>query len=98
MSKSYSILSDREITNLALDKAMIVPFVSHNVHVEDSYPDGESAVKWRKVLSYGVTSYGYDLRLSAKDFRIFSKKAGAVVDPKAIDEACREQLRAGCGY
>lgn len=36
----------------------------------------------RKVISYGLSSYGYDLRLSAKDFRVFRHIPGTIVDPK----------------
>lgn len=36
----------------------------------------------RNVLSYGLTSFGYDLRLSENDFRIFQRVPGEVVDPK----------------
>lgn len=36
------------------------------------------------VISYGLSSYGYDLRLSASDFRIFRHIPGTVVDPKCF--------------
>jgi dCTP deaminase len=36
----------------------------------------------RKVISYGLSSYGYDIRLSPKDFRIFRHIPGTVIDPK----------------
>lgn len=36
----------------------------------------------RKVLSYGASSYGYDIRLSPKEFLIFKHIPGTVVDPK----------------
>lgn len=39
----------------------------------------------RHVLSYGTSSYGYDLRLSPKDFRIFRHVPGTVMDPKAFN-------------
>ena len=38
--------------------------------------------QYRKVLSYGLSSFGYDLRLSPKDFRVFRHIPGAVIDPK----------------
>jgi dCTP deaminase len=34
------------------------------------------------VISYGLSSYGYDIRLSDKDFRIFRHLPGEIVDPK----------------
>lgn len=41
----------------------------------------------RKVLSFGQSSYGYDVRLS-EEIRIFSNIASAIVDPKNFDERC----------
>ena len=37
------------------------------------------------VISFGSSSYGYDIRLSPKDFRIFCRKPGQIVDPKNFD-------------
>ncbi len=39
----------------------------------------------RGVISYGVSSYGYDMRV-AREFKIFTNALSAVVDPKAFDE------------
>jgi len=39
----------------------------------------------RRVISYGLSSYGYDLRLSPEDFRIFRHIPGTVVDPKRFN-------------
>jgi len=39
------------------------------------------------VISYGLSSYGYDLRLSPSDFRIFRHIPGTVVDPKNFNPA-----------
>ncbi|MEA5570544.1 dCTP deaminase [Calothrix sp. UHCC 0171] len=36
----------------------------------------------RRVISYGLSSYGYDIRLSPKEFRIFRHIPGTVIDPK----------------
>lgn len=44
-----------------------------------------------RVISYGLGSYGYDIRLSPKDFRVFRRVAGAVVDPKDFDARSLEQ-------
>jgi dCTP deaminase len=49
-----SILCDLEIKDLALNHEMISPFVDHMVKEEEG----------RRVLSYGLGSYGYDIRLS----------------------------------
>lgn len=39
-----------------------------------------------KILSYGCSSYGYDLSLSPNDFKIFQHVPGTVMDPKAFNE------------
>lgn len=39
------------------------------------------------VISFGLSSYGYDIRLSPEDFRIFRHVPGTVVDPKAFQAA-----------
>lgn len=38
-----------------------------------------------KVLSYGASSFGYDIRLSPKEFKIFRHVPGGVVDPKRFN-------------
>ena len=56
-------------------RGMIMPFESTLVRKADGRP----------VLSYGLSSYGYDIRLSAHDFRIFRHVPGTVVDPKKFN-------------
>lgn len=68
------ILNDRQIKALA-KSGMIQPFTDHQVRVNGD----------RRLLSYGLSSYGYDLSLSAKDFRIFRHIPGSVVDPKRFN-------------
>jgi dCTP deaminase len=50
-------------------------------------PGQVRAVDGKKVISYGTSSYGYDIRVT-DEFRIFTPATGrlTVVDPKAIDE------------
>ena len=55
------ILNDKQINHLAETTEMITPFEKQLV----------STINNRKVVSYGLSSYGYDIRLSEKDFRIF---------------------------
>lgn len=69
------LLPDWEIKRLAEEEGMIYPFVDHKVR---SHKD-------RQVVSYGLSSYGYDLRLSPKEFKIFHHIPGAVVDPKSFN-------------
>jgi dCTP deaminase len=65
-----SVKSDRWIRKMALEQKMIEPFV-------------ESQVR-QGVISYGVSSYGYDIRVG-REFKVFTNVYGAVVDPKAFD-------------
>ena len=61
------VMADRWIRRMALDHAMIEPFI------EAQKRDG--------VISYGLSSYGYDARV-ADEFKIFTNVDSAVVDPK----------------
>ncbi len=71
-----SIKSDRWIRRLAREKGMIEPFVDSQVRQVDAHG--------RKVISYGVSSYGYDMRV-APEFKIFTNALSAIVDPKVFD-------------
>jgi dCTP deaminase len=70
-----SILADTEIRRLALGQEMIKPFVDRQVRQLDG---GERAI------SYGLSSYGYDLRV-ADEFKVFTNVFNTVVDPKNFD-------------
>jgi dCTP deaminase len=72
-----SVLADWEIKKLAEEEEMIVPFVDHLVNKENN----------RKLLSYGLSSYGYDIRLSPKQCLIFGKIQSGDCDPKDFDPA-----------
>lgn len=67
------IKNDIWITEKA-NQGMIQPF----------HPELVRRVNDTPVISYGLSSYGYDLRLSASDFRIFRHIPGTVVDPKCF--------------
>jgi dCTP deaminase len=67
---AMSIKSDRWIRRMATEHRMIEPFA------DDQIRDG--------VISYGVSSYGYDMRV-APEFKIFTNALSAIVDPKAFD-------------
>jgi dCTP deaminase len=66
------IKNDLWIIHQSKFKAMIHPFVPELVREADG----------DRRISYGVSSYGYDIRLSDKDFRIFRHIPGTVIDPK----------------
>lgn len=66
-----SIKADHWIKRMVEEQNMIDPFVDKQVH--------------KGVVSYGLTSYGYDLRV-APEFKVFTNVHSAVVDPKHFDE------------
>ena len=65
-----AIRSDRWIRRMAEEHGMIEPFEAGQVR------DG--------VISYGLSSFGYDIRV-ASDFKVFTDVHSVVVDPKAFD-------------
>ena len=70
-----TIKSDRWIRDMARREQMIEPFVPEQVrHLDDE-----------RVISYGVSSYGYDVRCAA-EFKVFTNIHSAIVDPKNFDE------------
>ncbi len=64
------IKSDRWIRQMALEQGMIKPFEERQVRAGG--------------ISYGLSSYGYDLRI-ADEFKIFTNINNTIVDPKAFD-------------
>lgn len=66
--------SDRWIEEKARE-GMIKPFLPELIRRWDA----------RKVISFGLSSYGYDLRLSDREFLVMKRQPGAIVDPKAFD-------------
>ncbi|MGL5719398.1 MAG: dCTP deaminase [Alphaproteobacteria bacterium] len=68
---SQSLKNDLWITEMA-QQGMIEPFIPRLIRSTES----------QSVISYGLSSYGYDIRLSPKDFRVFCHIPGTVVDPK----------------
>ena len=65
-----SIKSDKWIKQMALEKEMIQPFINTQVK-KDS-------------ISYGLSSYGYDIRVS-DEYKIFTNINNCMVDPKHFD-------------
>ena len=74
-----SIKSDAWIKRMALQHRMIEPFVEQQVR--------------EGVVSYGVSSYGYDIRV-ADEFKVFTNINSTVIDPKAFDSRSFVDLKA----
>ena len=95
-----SLKSDRWIHRMAVEHGMIEPFEAHQVRYRAERQDnsgrqensgrqddsgGRDDSASERVISYGLSSYGYDLRVS-DEFKIFTNVHGSVVDPKTFDE------------
>jgi len=73
--------NDRWIIEQA-KQGMIAPFESSVIR--EVCDKGQMGF-WRKTISYGTGSYGYDLRLAPHDFRIFRHCPGKIVNPKQFN-------------
>jgi dCTP deaminase len=70
-----SIKSDVWIKRMSREHALIDPFEERLVRsIED-----------RRVISSGLSSYGYDCRLARDEFKVFSPVTGTEIDPKNFD-------------
>lgn len=69
-----ALKADQWIARMAEQHGMIEPFVANQVRY----------VNEQKIVSYGTSSYGYDVRC-ANEFKIFTNINSAIVDPKAFD-------------
>ena len=70
-----SIKSDKWIRRMAASHGMIEPFEPGQVREVDG----------KRIVSYGTSSYGYDIRCS-REFKIFTNINATIVDPKHFDE------------
>ena len=66
-----SIQSDKWISKMAKEHQMIDPFCNQQIRHHDDNP----------IISYGVSSYGYDVRC-AREFKVFTNINSSIVDPK----------------
>ncbi len=73
---SMAIKSDRWIEKMAREQGMIAPFEQGQMRENEQ----------GRIISYGVSSYGYDVRC-ANEFKIFTNINSAIVDPKVFDES-----------
>ena len=74
-----SIKSDAWIKKMASEHGMIEPFVEGQVR--------------EGVVSYGVSSYGYDIRV-ADEFKVFTNINTTLIDPKSFDPRSFVDLKA----
>jgi len=69
-----SIKSDKWIRKMAVEQGMISPFEPNQVR----------EVNGQRIVSYGTSSYGYDIRC-ADEFKLFTNINSTIVDPKNFD-------------
>ena len=69
-----SIKSDNWIRKMAQEHGMILPFEPGQIREQNN----------QKIISYGTSSYGYDVRC-ADEFKIFTNINSSIVDPKRFD-------------
>lgn len=72
-----ALLSDEEIKVLVAKHKMIHPYADQLVKQCDD----------KKIVSYGTSSYGYDLRV-ADEFKVFTNVNSSIIDPKNFKEDC----------
>ena len=77
------IHADSWIRRMALEHGMIEPFEDKLIRRKE----GDTPV-----ISYGLSSYGYDLRV-ADEFKVFTNVYSAIVDPKAFDDRSFVDMR-----
>jgi dCTP deaminase len=80
---SMSIKSDKWIRRMAEQHGMIEPFEPHQVKEMNGH----------KIVSYGTSSYGYDIRCS-REFKLFTNINSTIVDPKNFDPNSFVQVEA----
>lgn len=71
-----SVCPDSWIRRMATERGMIEPFVENQVKELEG---------GARAISYGLSSYGYDLRVS-NEFKVFTNVFNTVVDPKNFDD------------
>jgi len=77
-----TIKSDKWIRRMAAEHRMIEPFEPGQVKEVDG----------KRIVSYGTSSYGYDIRCS-NEFKIFTNINATIVDPKRFDEKSFVDIR-----
>ncbi|MCZ6886516.1 MAG: dCTP deaminase [Rickettsia endosymbiont of Ixodes persulcatus] len=70
-----AIMSDKWIKEAVINQSMIKPFAEKQIRVHNK----------EKIISYGLSSYGYDARVS-NEFKIFTNINSTTVDPKNFSE------------
>lgn len=87
-----TILADWQIRDLCTEHGMITPFVPNSISkvlVDRLETSGGITRTWQEevgILSYGLSSYGYDIRLSNKDLKVFRNDPKQIIDPRRMSD------------
>ena len=77
-----TLRSDKWIRQMAIEEKMIEPFVDRQIRDANG----------QKLVSFGLSSYGYDLRV-AEEFKVFTDVHNTLVDPKNFDDSAFVTIR-----
>jgi dCTP deaminase len=85
-----SIKSDKWIKQMAIDHQMIMPFAHTQIRTTKrqtqlAHGHGHPSSVVEKIISYGLSSYGYDVR-AAPEWKVFTNVNSTVIDPKNFDD------------
>ena len=78
------VLADHQIIDLCENHAMITPFERKSVKSLQSPVTGEHG----DTMSWGASSYGYDIRLSSKELKMFKNEPDREIDPRRMTADC----------
>lgn len=86
LAECHGIQGDEDIHKLCLSEApMITPYISESVRKRTVFV-GTDKEREAGILSYGPSSYGYDIRLAGDDLKIFNNLNGVIIDCRKIDQ------------
>jgi dCTP deaminase len=86
-----SIKSDLWITRMARQRKMIEPFEEDQISMGKPL-EGFDDDELEKKISYGVSSYGYDIRVS-DEYEIFTNQNSYLIDPKDFNPKCLQHFQ-----
>ncbi len=80
-----SIKADAWIRKMVKEYGMIEPFCDGQVRAGTSVQQEIPSDNTKQVVSYGLSSYGYDIRVS-NEFKVFTNIYNSIIDPKKFKE------------
>lgn len=81
-----SILSDRQIRDRCRPAVNSKPMIEN--FIDEQVREVQTFKGMTRSISFGTTSYGYDVRLDESEFKIFSGLNSTEIDPMRFDDSC----------